>query len=117
MLLGCATQHSEQPSYSFEQANELALKQWKANKDNETYISFSNAFFIEVTRHSSSTIKKCQLMSNERQEIVLVQLNSGKIGQVIAKNETEKSRCVREIFIGKNFPKPPFSPIFKGLKL
>jgi hypothetical protein len=116
MMSACATANPSAEAYSFDQANELAVREWMIHENNISYTKFSNAFFISVTRYSNET-QKCQSLGKDKESIVLVQNESGEIRHAIAENDNKKTQCIREIFLGKIFPKPPFSPIYKGLKL
>jgi hypothetical protein len=116
MTSACATLNPSAEAYSFDQANELAVREWVTHKNNIGYTKFSNAFFISVSRYSNEA-QKCQLLGKDKEGIVLVQNEAGVIQHAISENENKKTQCVKEVFLGRTFPKPPFSPTFKALKL
>lgn len=117
LLFSCKSQDPIKDPYSFVNVKRLAVQQWKEHKDDEKYANFTNEWLMFNNTNSIDSKGKCYLLSDKKEEIILVQNQLGTIQYLIAENENEKTQCFRKTFVGQKYPHPPFAPFFHQLTM
>lgn len=111
-LLSCSSNIPIKDIYSFEVVEQQATAQWEKYRDTEEYAQFNNDWLSFNNANQIDEKGHCYLIGGPTEVIILIQNRLGTIQNVVVENDNKKTRCFKEAFIGKKYPKPPFSPFY-----
>ncbi len=110
--MSCTNKQGYEQPYSFEDILMLSTQQWEMNSDQEEYENFRNDWILFNNLNSSDEKDACYKLGSNTEQMILVQNSNGTIQYVIPENKNDKTECFVKIYLGKKYPKPPFSPFY-----
>lgn len=94
---------------SFEQTYEL----WVLSKRNPEYLDHLNVIADHNNQSQLDEKNGCYSKEGGVVEMVLIHDVSGVVISAVSKFRTPKSECFLELFMGRQFPAPPYSPYYE----
>ena len=118
LLTSCAiTTEPENSNLDFKTVEKLALSQIKSKKDTLNYQNFMRDWLAFHNNNKIDELNSCYKKGSGKHVIILVQDESGKVEHVATKSDNKLSRCFRKLYIGRTFPKPPYSPFYHHMTM
>lgn len=94
---------------------EKAYQMWESSKTQPLYYDHLRKIIAVINRQKLDEKGDCYSKSGGSAELILIHDETGMVISAVPKFQTPTSECFVELFLGKQFPAPPFSPYYEHM--
>lgn len=94
-------------------AYQKAHKLWVMSKSNPQYLGHLKEITVYNNKKNMDSEENCYSKEEGNAELILIHNALGIVTSAIIKYHNSKSECFMNLYLGKQFPVPPYSPFYE----